>query len=205
VAQNGKKIIRNFSIALLLSLSMTSLSNGTFARGQSELSDTNGILTQQTRNSIYNIIRMDEGVHFRKICRETGKKMGVVQYHLSVLEKEGFIRSVKDGRYKCFFTKRRNCLDTRIEDELSYEKRILRESVITAMKRKTPKIIISALIEFEKISHQELAKLCEVTPQAITFHAQKLESNGIIVSSKDGRQKFYSLSDAVIEILNYLK
>jgi predicted transcriptional regulator len=205
VAQDGKKIVRNFSIALLISLSMTSLSNGNLVRGQSDLSDTNGVLSQQTRNSIYNIIRMDEGVHFRKICRDTGKKMGVVQYHLSVLEKEGFIRSVKDGRYKCFFTKRRNCVDALPVDELPYELRVLRESIITAIKRKTPKLIIGALMECETISHQELAKICDVTPQAITFHAQKLENSGIIVSFREGRQKFYNLSENVIKILNFLK
>ena len=54
------------------------------------------VLDQETRNSIFQLIKDNEGLHFRKICRMLDKKMGVVQYHVSVLEKGNFIRSVRE-------------------------------------------------------------------------------------------------------------
>jgi predicted transcriptional regulator len=199
-----KKTMRNFAIALLLSLSMTSFSSSSYVKGINSTNEPNKVLTQETRNFIYKYIENNPGIHFRKICRDVGKKMGVVQYHLSVLEKNGLVRIVKDGRYKCFFTTRKNSLDYRPEDDLTREQRELRESVLTNMKRKTPEKIFKNLLENEKTTHQTLAKICEVTPQAITFHTKRLEGLGLIISSKMGRQKVYSISDQVSLIKKYL-
>ena len=131
--------MRNFAIALLLSISMTTFSSGSFVKGINSNNESNKVLAQETRNFIFKYIENNQGVHFRKICRDVGKKMGVVQYHLSVLEKNGLVRVVKDGRYKCFFTTRRNSLDYRPEDDLTQEQRELRENVIITMKRKVNK------------------------------------------------------------------
>ena len=79
------------------------------------------------------------------------------------------------------------------------------ESVVTAIKRKTPNIIITEIKNKQKISHQDLAKICEVTPQAITFHCQRLEKTGIISSIKVGRQKFYTISEQIIPLMKYIK
>jgi predicted transcriptional regulator len=199
-----KNTMRNFAIALLLSISMTTFSSGSYVKGINSINESNKVLTQETRNTIYKYIHSNEGVHFRKICRDVGKKMGVVQYHLSVLEKNGLVRVVKDGRYKCFFTTRRNSLDYRPEDDLTHEQRELRDSIITTMKRKTPEKIMKNLIENEKTTHQTLAKICDVTPQAITFHTKRLEGLGLIISAKIGRQKVYSITERVSQIVNYL-
>ena len=199
-----KNTMRNFAIALLLSISMTTFSSGSYVKGINSINEPNKVLTQETRNTIYKSIENNQGVHFRKICRDVGKKMGVVQYHLSVLEKNGLVRIVKDGRYKCFFTTRRSCLEYKPEDDLNREQRELRESVITTMKRKTPEKIMKNLIENKETTHQTLAEICDVTPQAITFHTKRLEGIGLIKSAKIGRQKVYSITDRVSQIVNFL-
>jgi len=196
--------MRNFAIALLLSISMTTFSSSNYVKGINSINEPNKVLTQETRNTIYKFIENNQGVHFRKICRDVGKKTGVVQYHLSVLEKNGLVRIVKDGRYKCFFTTRRSCLEYKPEDDLTREQREFREKVITTMKRKTPEKIMKNLIENEETTHQTLAKICDVTPQAITFHAKRLEGLGLIKSAKIGRQKVYSITDRVTQIVNFL-
>lgn len=199
-----KNTMRNFAIALLLSISMTTFSSGSYVKGINSINESNKVLTQETRNRIFKYIENNQGVHFRKICRDVGKKMGVVQYHLSVLEKNGLVRIVKDGRYKCFFTTRRNSFDYRPEDDLNQEQRELRENVIITMKRKTPEKIMKSLLKNEKTTHQTLAKICDVTPQAITFHTKRLEGLGLISSEKIGRQKVYSITERVSQIVNYL-
>ena len=181
--------------------------SGRSVRGSSGYLTEEEVLTQKTRNDIYQIIDKNEGMHFRKICREIDKKMGVVQYHISVLEKNGLIRAVKDGRYKCFFSTRKGKSDANVfrpDTLLSNEERKLRESVVTAIKRKTPNIIINEIKDKKKISHQDLAKICEVTPQAIPFHCQRLEKTGIISSIKVGRQKYYTISEQIIPLMKFI-
>ena len=85
---------------------------------------------QETRNSIFQLIKDNEGLHFRKICRMLDKKMGVVQYHVSVLEKGNFIRSVRDGRYKCFFCTDRAKNTSQLPEPHDKEEIQLRETIV---------------------------------------------------------------------------
>ena len=161
------------------------------------------VLDQETRRTIYELIKNKPGLHFRNICRQLDKRMGVVQYHISVLEKTNYIRSVKDGRYKCFFA---------IENDNGYQNKNLNtdpqmlEVIITSLRRKTPKMLLEYLVSASatRASHQELSSICEVSPQAITFHCQRLEKNNIIESKKEGRQKYYSLTEQAAKIIGTL-
>lgn len=150
------------------------------------------------------MIENNEGIHFREICRKMNKKMGVVQYHISVLQKCNLIRSVKDGRYKCFFSTKNNPNVYKPHQEMDIEQKRIREELITSMKRKTQKMIINQLIQEELIYHQQLAKLCNVSPQAITFHCQRLINMKIIESVQNGHQKYYKLSDRSRKIVKFL-
>jgi len=159
------------------------------------------VLFQDTRNTIFELIKNNEGLHFRKICRMLDKKMGVVQYHVSVLEKSGMIRSMRDGRYKCFF-----CTDAvknvNLAPELRNKEEIqMRETIVTSLRRKTPQILITHLAQNKTASHQTLSDIARVSPQAITFHTQRLVSFNIIKAEKEGRQKFYSLTDQAQKLM----
>ena len=50
-------------------------------------------------------------------------------------------------------------------------------------------------------SHQTLSSIANVSPQAITFHTQRLANFNIIKAEKNGRQKFYSLTDVAQRII----
>jgi len=162
------------------------------------------VLEQGTRNAIFELIRENEGLHFRKICRLLDKKMGVVQYHVSVLEKHGLIRAIRDGRYKCFFATNQEKNRNVSPDDRNEAMESLRETIITSLRRKTPQVLIQHLIRENVASHQTLSNVAQVSPQAITFHTQRLASFGIIESQKDGRQKFYTLSDNARRITDNL-
>lgn len=169
--------------------------------------DAGDVLTQSTRNAIYENIQQNEGTHFRKICRDLDKKAGVVQYHISILEKKGLVKSIQNGRYKCFFVTNKGRDPTQIfeeHDDLPFEQKSLRQKVIAATKRDTPKKIISYLSKNPNSCHQEIASICGVTPQAITFHCQRLQNLYLIDSYKVGRQKFYILTEDVAQIMPYL-
>ncbi len=187
-------------------MSMVTIS-GTGKKFSRSAYGTGDVLTQSTRNAIYENIQANEGTHFRKICRDMDRKAGVVQYHISILEKKGLVKSIQNGRYKCFFVTAKGRDPTRLfekKDELTFEQKSMREKVIAATKRETPRKIISYLSKNPNSRHQDIAEICAVTPQAITFHCQRLQGLALIDSYKVGRQKFYVLTESVTQIIPYL-
>lgn len=190
----------NTRLAIFCSaLGMASFSGrGKYARDYDRKDE---VLSQDTRNTIFELIKNNEGLHFRKICRLLDKKMGVVQYHVSVLEKSGMIRSVRDGRYKCFFCT--NAIkNVNVAPEMRNKEEIqMHETIVTSLRRKTPQILITYLAQNKTASHQTLSDIAQVSPQAITFHTQRLVSFNIIKAEKDGRQKFYSLTDQAQKLM----
>ena len=188
---------------LLLTLCLSGMASYAGSTRRRYGREKDDVLEQGTRNAIYELIMNNEGLHFRKICRILDKKMGVVQYHVSVLEKNGLIRSLRDGRYKCFFACEQQEGDISPDDR-DPAMESMREKIITSLRRKTPQVLISHLIDSKVASHQTLSNIAKVSPQAITFHTQRLQGFGILESSKEGRQKFYRLSDSAKTITDRL-
>jgi predicted transcriptional regulator len=159
------------------------------------------LLEQPTRSSIFELIKQNPGLHFRAICRVLNKKMGVVQYHISVLENAGLIRSIRDGRYKCFFATNQSNVNPESRDPI---RETLADYIKTNLRKTTPSKLIVHLIRENEASHQKLSQVASVSPQAITFHTKRLAKFGILESSKEGRQKFYRLSTPAREITQNL-
>jgi len=196
------KGIQNKALIILLLTTTCMASYGSTRRRCRDFKKED-VLEQGTRNTIYELIEKNPGLHFRKICRILDKKMGVVQYHIGVLEKIGLVRAIRDGRYKCFFAD--NDVNNNVSpDDRDPEKQHLRETIITSLRRKTPKTLITYLATETIASHQSLSTIAKVSPQAITFHTQRLQSFGIIESQKEGRQKFYTLSPSARQITENL-
>ena len=191
-------------VLIILLLSTTCMASYGSTRRRCRDFKKEDVLEQGTRNTIYELIDKNPGLHFRKICRILDKKMGVVQYHIGVLEKIGLVRAIRDGRYKCFFASNQEEDSNVSPDDRDPEKQMLRETIITSLRRKTPKTLITYLAREKIASHQSLSTVAKVSPQAITFHTQRLQSFGIIESQKEGRQKFYTLSPSAKQITENL-
>ena len=159
------------------------------------------LLEQPTRSSIFELIKRNPGLHFRAICRVLDKKMGVVQYHISVLENAGLIRAIRDGRYKCFFSTDGENVNPEDRDVV---RDTLSDFIKTNLRKTTPSKLIIHLVRENEASHQKLSQVAAVSPQAITFHTKRLAKFGIIESSKEGRQKFYRLSHSARDITQNL-
>ncbi|MHA1379220.1 MAG: winged helix-turn-helix transcriptional regulator [Candidatus Helarchaeota archaeon] len=160
-----------------------------FGIGMNKFSDffnTNGQrieLEQNTRSRIYNLIMQDEGIHLREVCRKLNKKMGVIQYHINVLERAGLISSIKDGRYRRFFVN---------DNHNSNGKRNL---IISALKREPTYKILKIILENKKVYHNKLANLLNISSQAITWHIKRLKVYELIDFEKVGKQKIYFIPD----------
>ncbi|MHA1784711.1 MAG: winged helix-turn-helix transcriptional regulator [Candidatus Helarchaeota archaeon] len=145
-------------------------------------------LEQDSRSKIYYLIKDHQGIHLREICRKLDKKMGVIQYHIHVLEKANLIDSVKEGRYRRFFIHNNNGTDTKI--------------ILCFLQRESSRKILEYLLfNDSKTSHRELADFLGISSQAITWHMKKFEQQSIVSFEKIGKQKFYSLTETFRSIL----
>ncbi len=149
-------------------------------------------LNQSTRQKIYEVIEQNEGIHLREICRALDKKMGVIQYHIYVLEGSNLISSMKDGRYKRFFVNHQDSPEERI--------------VISLLHRETTGKVLNLIYKKngKGISHTNIAKEIGSSSQAITWHIHKLEDAGIISTAKRGCQKYYQINPNYLPIVESL-
>jgi predicted transcriptional regulator len=149
-------------------------------------------LNQSTRQQIFDVIAQNEGIHLREICRTLDKKMGVIQYHIYVLENANLINSMKDGRYKRFFVNHQDSPEQR--------------TVIALLQRETTGKILNLIYEMNGngISHSSIAKEIGSSSQALTWHVNKLKNEGIILSSKRGTQKYYQINPQFLPVLESL-
>jgi len=61
------------------------------------------VLELDARKSVLEAIIAKPGIHFRDLLRQSNLGSGTIHYHLSVLEREGFIRARKEGVVKRFY------------------------------------------------------------------------------------------------------
>jgi len=61
------------------------------------------VLDHFMRGQIYGLIRMHPGAHYNLIKKRLDLKNGVLAYHLTTLEREGYVISEKDGIFKRFY------------------------------------------------------------------------------------------------------
>jgi len=151
-------------------------------------------LLQDTRFKIYDLIQKNEGIHLREICRLLNKKMGVIQYHIQVLEKSGLIVSIKDGRYRRFFTN--------VKELKDYSNKI----IVSMTRRETTMKLLEQIYKNNGtgIYHKQLAEQIGISSQAITWHIKRLINENIIRSVKVGRQKKYFIVDEHLDLIKQI-
>ena len=150
--------------------------------GASLHSNSTQPLDQPTRLEIYNFVKSNPGVHFRGICDRLDLSVGVVQYHLSILEHAGFITVYTDGQNKRYFE--HNAF-TKTEVKL-----------ISLMRHETTAKILTTLSQNSSALHKDIARSLDVSSQALTWQMNQLKKTGLISAEKAGINVKYSLNDA---------
>lgn len=136
------------------------------------------ISTSDNRGYICEYIENNPGVYLRKIVKDLRLPMGLVQYHLDILQREGLIRSVKLGMYKHHYS-------IAINDERL-------EVVLASLIHKTARDILVYLIEKPGATQRDIAKFKQVSAPTISWHMSRLTSVGIIITMREGKNiKFY--------------
>ncbi|NIS11606.1 MAG: winged helix-turn-helix transcriptional regulator [Thermoplasmata archaeon] len=106
--------------------------------------------------------------------KEFGLKNGVAAYHLDVLEREDYIRSVRDGRLKRFYS-----TDTKVpKDQRSTPEEVREE-------------ILQVVSEQPGISQKRIVNELGIDGETVRYHLRVLVEQGELRTGKEGRHAVY--------------
>ena len=130
------------------------------------------VLDHFTRGRIYGMIESSPGVHYTLIKKKVGVGNGTLTYHLSTLEREGFIRSEWDGLYKRFYPAQMASVPGEAVLELSSVQNELLGHI-----RASP-----------GISQKEISDLTGFSKRVISYHIGQMAQARVIRVERDGKK-----------------
>jgi predicted transcriptional regulator len=140
-----------------------------------------------TRTEIYNFINANPGVQFRAICSSLGLPIGVVQFHIAILQKNGLVNAIRKGKYKRFFTSGR------------FSRKQM--ETIATLRLSTVRNILKILLQGKRVSNHELAMRLSISSQGLTWQMNRLRQTGLILENRKHLTVSYSLETAYIPIV----
>ena len=134
------------------------------------------ITQQNIRGQIYRYINDNPGSQLSTIKKETSAGYGTTVYHLSILVREGYIRSATSGRKKLFWMKQ--------------EFPGVEEASLTEIQ----KTILKLLEEHGELSRTEIREKTNIPMTTVHKNITELEKSGRSREEKRGKQHFCSLN-----------
>jgi DNA-binding MarR family transcriptional regulator len=126
------------------------------------------VLDQFTRGQIYGYIRVHPGDTYTDIKRNLGLNNGTLTYHLDVLAKQGYVRSVVRGARKMFFP-----VDVPPPEDGGGLAEIQRR-------------LLGALVEAPGIAIADLAASLGISRQLALYHTRLLAGRGLVRLERRG-------------------
>ena len=148
------------------------------------------VLDLETRKLIYECVRKSPGIHFREIQRRANLATGSIDYHLHFLHKHGLVRAEKSGKFLRYYPA-----------EFSYGEE--EKHLLGLLRQEKIRHILIYLIEAKRANASAISEDIGVSPSNLSFYLKALSEKNIIMQSKKGRFRFYSVKDAktIVECL----
>jgi uncharacterized membrane protein/DNA-binding MarR family transcriptional regulator len=127
------------------------------------------VLDQYTRGKIHGYIIANPGEHYNSLKAQLKLKNGTLAYHLRVLEREGYVKSARDGPFKRFYPQ--EAAVPRHKSEFSSIQEIVLENI-----RAHP-----------GITQNDVARKMGVSSQVVNYHIRNLVTAGRIRLQREGR------------------
>lgn len=125
------------------------------------------VLDNETRGMIRGYIIANPGDHFTAIGKALDLKNGTLAYHLTVLEKERIVKSVRDGKFRRFFPSEMKV------PKASFPTRI--EEMILEVVRETPGITL-----------KDIASSLAISSPTASYHVGKLKEMNLVRRERRG-------------------
>jgi predicted transcriptional regulator len=134
------------------------------------------------------------GVYLRELADDLDFAMGVVQYHLWALTRDGEVEDCRTGRFRHFF------------DAGKFQE--LERKVISLLRQGTPGRILALLANGDNLTHTNLARVLGISSQALSWQISRLRTMGVVQTSgfQYGGSFAYVLPNPVLELVRqYLR
>ena len=116
------------------------------------------VFLNETRANIHQLISNDPGITFGTITRELELANGAAQHHIRVLEREGYVKSTRVGKYTRYYL-----TGHEISEITELQERILNE-----------------IIETEGMSQSQIASSLDTSRQVINYNIKHMVENDLI-------------------------
>ena len=133
------------------------------------------------------LIDDNPGIRFREIMRSSGLKNGVLSYYLKKLESTGVVKVVRGPRQVRFYS-------PDITEEES--------TVITALRKETPRALLLALIKEDGLEFSQLVKEVKKSPSTVSLYLSQIVADGLVETKFVDLKKRYHIK--VREIMDKL-
>ena len=142
------------------------------------------------REVILSYITANPGVYLRELSEDLGLCMGVVQYHVWALTRDGQVEDCRSGRFRRFFRARTYQETERI--------------VMSLLKQGTTGRILALLARRQPLAHTKLAWILGISSQGLSWQMGRLRRYGIIEASTFGSTlaKEYRLTDGALQAVS---
>ena len=153
----------------------------------------NALANLSNREIIVQYIALNPGLYLRELSEDLGLPMGVIQYHIWSLVKEGQVEDYRDSRYRRFFATAAN-----------YQ--MVEKRIISLLRQETVGKILVLLSRGTPVSHKELAIMLGFTSQAVSWHMSRLHTTGFIKTCLQNFGKSYLLREDIPTVVaKYLR
>lgn len=125
------------------------------------------IYNNDARRTIHELVVGEPGQCLNELVSRTGYSRNAVSYHLFVLEKEEEIVSVKDGKYRRYFTRNGKYVNGA-------------KNVVAALRNDTTLKLAKVVMERPGSIQRDLCVELGATPSATCWHAKRLLDLGVI-------------------------
>lgn len=130
----------------------------------------NNVLSNETRNGLFQFIQDHPGQCFSEIKRSLKLKNGVLAHHLKTLEREHYIKSRKDGMYRRFYLRH--------------------QPVPNITLNPSQKKILEFLLTNPGTTQADIAVNLGVSRQTINYHLLAMEQMGAVRITREGRLSY---------------
>jgi predicted transcriptional regulator len=131
--------------------------------------NTSSIFSNHSRGEILNLIIENPGITLGSITKKLKLKTGTATHHLRILEREGYIKSKKTGKFRRFY----------------------KLGIKTTGYNEHQDKIVNIVQEHPGITQSDIGRELKMSRQLVNYHIKELVSKDVIASERIGNKCNY--------------
>lgn len=140
------------------------------------------LMDNMLRERIMDLLVASPGCYLGKMGRDLGVPTSTLKYHLNILKSFDLVTTVKKGRCRHYFPKRRRFTD--------HEKRMF-----AALEHAPTRRMVELVRANPGVSQAGLVQMTGLSQSTVAWHMGKLEEMGLVLSERRGVKEYYLTPD----------